>query len=93
MEGADTSSISFKIADARKIKLQDKRYALFMFNPFGWETMNQFVSKNIEVLQKNNSVILYANDVCVGNLLEYGRMVMRDDFYNLSVIAFEDRKM
>ena len=64
-----------------------------MFNPFGWETMNQFVSKNIEVLQRNNSVILYANDVCVGNLLEYGRMVMRDDFYNLSVIAFGDRKI
>ncbi len=91
--GADTKSISFKMADARKIKLQDKRYALFMFNPFGWETMNQFISKNIEVLQKNDSVILYANDVCVGNLLEYGRMVMRDDFYNLSVIAFGDRKI
>ena len=92
-DGADTTSISFKMADARKIKLQDKRYAVFMFNPFGWETMNQFVSKNIEVLQRNNSVILYANDVCVGNLLEYGRMVMRDDFYNLSVIAFGDRKI
>ena len=92
-DGVDTTSISFKMADARKIKLQDKRYAVFMFNPFGWETMNQFVSKNIEVLQRNNSVILYANDVCVGNLLEYGRMVMRDDFYNLSVIAFGDRKI
>tara|TARA_Y100001935_G_scaffold188461_1_gene156817 strand:+ start:2556 stop:3221 length:666 start_codon:yes stop_codon:yes gene_type:complete len=87
--GADTSSISFKIADARSIKLQDKRYALFMFNPFGWQTMYELVSKNIEVLKKNNSVILYANDVCVGKLSKYGRIVMRDDFYNLSVVAFE----
>ena len=88
--GVDTSSISFEIANAKQIKLQDKRHALFMFNPFGWETMSEFVSNNIEVLQKNNSVILYANDICVGNLLEYGRMVKRDDFFNLSVIAFGD---
>ncbi|MAV05404.1 MAG: hypothetical protein CMI71_00115 [Candidatus Pelagibacter sp.] len=89
-DGVDTSSISFNFADAKKIKLQDKRYALFMFNPFGWETMNEFISNNIEVLQKNNSVILYANDICVGNLLVFGRMVKRDDFFNLSVIAFGD---
>ena len=88
--GVDTSSISFEIANAKQIKLQDKRYALFMFNPFGWETMSEFVSNNIEVLQKNNSVILYANDICVGNLLEFGRMLKRDDFFNLSVIAFGD---
>ncbi len=87
----DTSSISFKIANANQIKLQDKRYALFMFNPFGWVTMSKFVSNNIEVLRKNNSVILYANDIYVDNLLEFGRMVKRDDFFNLSVIAFEDR--
>ena len=61
-----------------------------MFNPFGWKTMSQFVSNNIEVLQKNNSVILYANDICVANLMEFGRMVKRDDFFNLSVIAFGD---
>lgn len=88
--GFDTSSISFEIADAKQIKLQDKRYALFMFNPFGWETMNEFLSNNIEVLRKNNSVILYANDTYVGNLLEFGRMVKRDNFFNLSVIAFGD---
>ena len=88
--GVDTSSISFNIADAKKINLQDKRYAIFMFNPFGWVTMSEFVSNNIEVLQKNNSVILYANDICVANLLEFGRMVKRDDFFNLSVIAFGD---
>ena len=88
--GFDTSSISFEIADAKQIKLQDKRYALFMFNPFGWETMSEFLSNNIEVLRKNNSVILYANDICVGNLLEFGRMVKRDNFFNLLVIAFGD---
>lgn len=88
--GFDTSSISFEIADAKQIKLQDKRYALFMFNPFGWETMNEFLSNNIEVLRKNNSVILYANDTYVVNLLEFGRMVKRDNFFNLSVIAFGD---
>ena len=88
--GFDTSSISFEIADAKQIKLQDKRYALFMFNPFGWETMSEFLSNNIEVLRKNNSVILYANDTCVGNLLEFGRLVKRDNFFNLSVIAFGD---
>tara|TARA_B110001450_G_C17487888_1_gene427020 strand:+ start:221 stop:640 length:420 start_codon:yes stop_codon:yes gene_type:complete len=88
--GFDTSSISFNIADAKSIKLQDKSYALFMFNPFGWETLSEFLSNNIEVLRKNNSVILYANDICVGNLLEFGRMVKRDNFFNLLVIAFGD---
>jgi SAM-dependent methyltransferase len=88
--GVDTSSISFEIGDAKQIKIQDKRYAVFMFNPFGWETMSEFVSNNIEVLRKNKSVILYANDICVNNLLEFGRIVKRDDIFNLSVIAFGD---
>ena len=76
--------------NTKEIKIQDKRYAVFMFNPFGWETMSEFVSNNIEVLRKNKSVILYANDICVNNLLEFGRIVKRDDIFNLSVIAFGD---
>jgi len=86
--GTDPSDILFEVGDAKKIKIPSKRYAIFMFNPFGWKTMNGFISNNIEALRKNKSVILYANDICIDNLLEFGSIVKRDDLFNLSVIAF-----
>ena len=60
-----------------------------MFNPFGWKTMKEFVSNNIEALRQNKSVVLYANDTCIEELLRFGTLVVRDDFYNLSVILFD----
>jgi precorrin-6B methylase 2 len=84
----DISNVDFKVADAKQIKLQSERNAIFMFNPFGWETMNIFIKNNVEMLKETKSVFLYANDICIEEMLDYGAVVERDDFYNLSLISF-----
>ena len=85
----DISKVGFEVADAKKVKLQNERNAIFMFNPFGWETMSIFIKNNVEVMKETKSILLYANDICIEEILEYGTLVERDDFYNLSLISFD----
>jgi len=84
----DTSNLDFEIADAKEINLVDKRYAIFMFNPFGWKTMNIFINNNLKILRQTKSILLYANDICNQELIKYGTIIERNEFYNLSLIAF-----
>ena len=84
----DISKVDFEVFDAKKVKLQNERNAIFMFNPFGWETMSRFIENNVEIFKEAKSVLLYANDICIEEILDYGAIVERDDFYNLSLISF-----
>jgi hypothetical protein len=34
-----------------------------MFNPFAGEIMNKFLTNNIDIIRKNNSVIAYINQI------------------------------
>ena len=34
-----------------------------MFNPFGWETMEMFITNNYDQLCQTKSILLYANDI------------------------------
>ena len=40
-----------------------KIMVLFMFNPFAGEIMSKFLSNNINIIRKNNSVIAYVNQI------------------------------
>ena len=84
----DISKIDFEVSDAKKVKFQNERNAIFMFNPFGWETMSIFIKNNVEIFKETKSVLLYANDICIEEILDYGAIVERDNFYNLSLISF-----
>ncbi len=48
-------------ANANTFLLEDKKWFLFMFNPFDEVVMETFIKNNIEILKKTNSVIGYAN--------------------------------
>lgn len=80
--------ILFEVGDAKNYRLLDEPLVLFMFNPFGWETMRIFIENNADVLRKNKSILLYANDICVNEIVKYGRVLSRDDFFNLSIVEF-----
>ena len=82
--------LTFKQKDARDYRLAEMPTILFMFNPFGWDTMQIFIKNNLEVLRKTKSYLLYANDLHINELGAYGTILQRDDFYNLSVIYFGD---
>ena len=80
--------VDFAVADALNYRLPDDKIILFLFNPFQWEVLKVFVENNLDVLKRNRSFILYANDVWVNEVSRYGDVVARDDFFNLSVIRF-----
>lgn len=89
MQGHSVDSLSFEIGDARSYCLKpNEPTVMFMFNPFGSETMKIFIENNIDALRATHSLLLYANDLCIGDLEAYGTVLSRDDFYNLSVIGF-----
>ena len=50
--------------------------------------MSIFIKNNLEILRKTDSLLMYANDICVEEMLDYGAVVERDPFYNLSLISF-----
>lgn len=83
-----TTPVSFQLADAKEFRLPHRPHVIFMFNPFGWETMKAFVENNIHSMRETKSIILYANDLHLDGLRSYGTIVRRDDFYNLSAIKF-----
>ncbi len=81
------NKISVEIDNALNIKLKSKPYILFLFNPFGSQTLNLFLNNNLENLKSNKSIILYANDLWKDSINGF-KKVYRDDFYNLSTILF-----
>jgi SAM-dependent methyltransferase len=60
---SNCNNITITQEDASKYLLDDKRYFIFMFNPFAGEIMNKFLTNNIDIIRKNNSVIAYINQI------------------------------
>jgi hypothetical protein len=73
-------SIPFEVGDARTYRAPEEPIVLFFFNPFGWETMRAFFENNIDTLKKTKSFLLYANDICINEILNYGKLLSRDDY-------------
>ena len=59
-----------------------------MFNPFGSNTIEKFILNNLKFMKDSKSLILYANDIYVDCLLNHGKLIERDQKYNLSYIQF-----
>ena len=87
-KGHEGKSITFEVGNAKTYRLNSEPYVLFMFNPFGWDTMKHFLENNIDVLRKTKSWLLYANDVCVNDIAKYENISARATFFNLSVVNF-----
>ena len=68
-------------------KYNMKSYLLFMFNPFGIDTMQNFINNNLDVFKENKSIILYANDLHINEIKGYEK-INRDDYFNLSALIF-----
>tara|TARA_B100000767_G_scaffold275531_1_gene313052 strand:- start:18489 stop:19106 length:618 start_codon:yes stop_codon:yes gene_type:complete len=79
--------INFEVANANEKRLEEKPQLLFMFNPFGVKTLNNFINNNEQNLRNNKSIILYANDLWI-NEIEKSTLINRNHFFNLSSIEF-----
>lgn len=81
--------INFFVKDVANLFLENKKYIIYMFNPFGFKTLKFFLDLNIQNLKNNNSIILYANDLHINEIDEcYDVEISRNNIYNLSYIKF-----
>jgi len=80
-------NIEFEFKNANEKLLESKPYILFMFNPFGITTMQNFINNNLDVFKENKSIILYANDLHINEIKGYEK-INRDDYFNLSALIF-----
>ena len=80
--------INFLCQDIQEFLLEKGRYIFFAFNPFEWSVFERFIEHNLKVLRGSDSILLYANDRCINQLLNYSKLLARDDYYNLSVVKF-----
>lgn len=53
--------IDFYIGDAGDWLLDERRWFLFLYNPFSDHVLEQFLRNNIDILRKTQSVMAYAN--------------------------------
>lgn len=79
--------IEFEFKNAKEKILESKPYLLFMFNPFGINTIQFFIDNNIEVLKAKKVIVLYANDLHVNEIKGY-KKINRDAYFNLSALIF-----
>mgnify|MGYP006283561667 CR=1 FL=1 len=88
LEGANLD-INFLCKCASKLRLPIKgKYLFFAFNPFGWDIFHEFLALNADLLFGSGSLLLYANDLFINELLTCSALVERDGYYNLSVVKF-----
>ena len=82
-------NIQFLRQDIQKFRLEDgKKYILFAFNSVEWNVFQKFFTNNIDILSDTNSIMLYANDRYINQLIGVSSLLARDEYYNLSVVKF-----
>ena len=80
--------INFIQLDVQEFILQKSKYVFFAFNPFEWVIFEKFLMLNSGALRGSESILLYANDRCINQILEHSTLLARDSYYNLSVVKF-----
>jgi len=84
----ENKSLTFVQENAKSYTLPNEKCLLFMFNPFGLETMKIFIENNLDLLTGTASIIAYANDLCIEYLYSLNTDVKRNEKFNLSLIRF-----
>lgn len=64
-------AIDFFSGDAADWLLEDKRWLVFLYNPFGKEILDQFIRNNYKLLNKHQSVVAYGNCMELDTVLAY----------------------
>ena len=81
--------IDFYIGDAGDWLLDDRRWFLFLYNPFSEHVLEQFLRNNIDVLRKTQSVLAYANAQELETILDFPHeMVYRLPHVRSALILF-----
>lgn len=84
------NSVHFILGDVGIISLEHRRHVLFCFNPFGVDTMREFLRNNLQVLNSTSSYMILINDRLLITVLEITQttLLWRDPKRNSSIIRF-----
>ena len=79
--------ITFLEADAVNFKISPATI-LFLFNPFGPETLHKFIVNNSDELRRGDTWAILLNDRLINSFLEttHFELVRRDYKYNISIL-------
>lgn len=75
-------------ADASEYILDDKKYFIFMYNPFDEFVMKKFIENNYNNLTKNKSVIAYSFYIHLDIISNYTKNIETIDQYSLANCYF-----
>ena len=82
-------NIAFINSDVRNYIIPQKSCLLFMFNPFDDLVLNVFIKKNKKLLELNDILIIYVNDVYCDFLLNNGfKLIFRDVKKKISILKY-----
>jgi len=80
-------NIDFKIDNAMTYKVPVSPSFIFLFNPFGADTLKQFLNNNLSTMIENNCWLIYINDRH-RDIIDKDFIIHRDEQYNFSVYSF-----
>ena len=80
--------INFFVDDIVNFHVQDKPSFLYLFNPFNLNLIKIFIENNLEKLKKHHSIIGYVNDIHVDYFESLDVKIIRNDYFNISMIFF-----
>lgn len=81
--------IDFMVGDAAEWRLEEKRWFVFLYNPFGKEVLDRFMRNNYRMLVKQQSVLAYGNCMELDTVLAYPhRRCIRLPHIRSAVILF-----
>lgn len=85
------SRVSFFVGDAAEFTLPPRRHLVFLFNPFGEETLRRFLDHNHSLLVETRSYVALVNDHGLEAVLSYegSTLLWRNPHTRCSVVRFE----
>lgn len=80
-------------ADLIDYKLKFQKHFLFLFNPFGWGTMETFLSNNSDIIEQQGVYFGLANDYILKDIMSphHCELLWRNRKTNCSLVKFDIR--
>ena len=69
-------------------EIPDEKCILYLFNSFGEDVLRKFIALNIEILKRNESLLLYRHDIHSNVLEEFKAKLIDKDFLDMILFGF-----
>lgn len=77
--------IHFLNQDALKYNFVERKHIIFLFNPFSVKILELFLIKNLSLIKKTKSIIVYVNEPKSNFLNKNFKLIFEDDYLDLKI--------